>query len=143
MKCVMLKAKVADELRCIMQWSKLFLLPMYSGQQLVVTEGHQAKGLKTFVITIHVFSQAYENFYYCIQEVTGVKFGQLTNNTAIFNWFSQPLKASAQSSLSNSMLMIIWCTHSTLHKTLALKTAVLRFKYWLKIWHTWHNYSCI
>jgi len=58
---------------------------MYSGQQLVVTEGHQAKGLKTFVITIHVFSQAYENFYYCIQEVTGVKFGQLTNNTAIFN----------------------------------------------------------
>lgn len=51
----------------------------------MVTEGHQAKGLKTFVITIHVFSQAYENFYYCIQEVTGVKFGQLTNNTAIFN----------------------------------------------------------
>lgn len=48
-------------------------------------EGHQAKGLKMFVIIIHVFSQAYENFHYCIQEVTGVKFGQLTNNTAVFN----------------------------------------------------------
>jgi hypothetical protein len=89
-------------------------------------EGHQAKRLKMSVIIIYVFSQAYENFYYCILEVTGVKFGQLTNNTAIFNWFSQPLKASAQSSLSNSMLVIILCTHSTLHKTLALQTVVLK-----------------
>jgi hypothetical protein len=41
--------------------------------------------MKTFVIIIHVFCHAYENFNYCNQEVPGVKFGQLTSNTAFFN----------------------------------------------------------
>jgi hypothetical protein len=76
---------------------QVFLLLMYSGQQLVLVMvnvwGSSGKGVEN-ICNNHVFSQAYENFHYCIQEVTGVKFGQLTNNTAIFNWFSQPSKCS-------------------------------------------------